>query len=134
MYDLPAVVEHVLKETGRRPFVIGASMGSMTLAGYVQGAVLRDEDTAAHIVADPIVARARQERLAGCVFVEFPAALRWPESLYDAEGRLQWRNLLRDWWRNDGDVNYPFEMLARWGWLHAVLAAAGQVPVNWVVA
>lgn len=134
VYDLPAVVDRVVADTGRRPFVIGASMGSMTLAGYVQGAVFRAENGSGRVVADPLVARTRQERLAGCVFVEFPAALRWPDSLYDEEGRLQWGNLLRDWWRNDGDINYPFEMLSRWGWLHAVLEAAGQVPVNWVVA
>jgi alpha-beta hydrolase superfamily lysophospholipase len=134
VYDLPAVADYVFAETGQRPFVIGASMGSMTLAGYVQGAVLHTDNGVAHVVADPAVARARQEHLAGCVFAEFPAALRWPDSLYDVDGRLQWRNLLRDWWRNDGDINYPFEMLSRWGWLHAVLEAAGQVPVNWVVA
>ncbi len=64
------------------------------------------------------------------MLVEFPAALRWPESLYDAAGRLKWRALLRDWWRNDGDVNYPFELVARWGWLHALLKAVGQVRLN----
>lgn len=134
VYDLPAVVDRVVAETGRRPFVIGASMGSMTLAGYVQGAVYLCGEGAGRIAADPRLAQARQKQLAGCVFAEFPAALRWPDSLYDERGRLQWRNLLRDWWRNDGDINYPFEMLSRWGWLHAVLEAAGQVPVNWIVA
>jgi alpha-beta hydrolase superfamily lysophospholipase len=134
LYDLPAVVDHVTAETRRRPFVIGASMGAMTLAGYVQGARLAAEVEHAGIVADADLARARQGCLSGCVFVEFPARLCWPESLYDEEGRLRWRVLLRDWWRNDGDVNHPFELLSRWGWLHALLAAAGQVPVNWVVA
>ncbi|MEW6253639.1 MAG: hypothetical protein AB1716_23585, partial [Planctomycetota bacterium] len=36
----------------------------------------------------------------------------------------------RDWWRNDGDLNYPFELVARWGWLHALLTAVGQVRLN----
>ncbi len=132
LYDLPAVVRHVRAETGRRPFVIGASMGSMTLAGYVQGASLVGDGDEARIVADRDLAGARQAALAGTVFAEFPAALRWPDSLYDEEGRLDWRGLLRDWWRNDGDVNYPFEMLSRWGWLHALLGAVGEVPLQWV--
>lgn len=134
LYDLPAVVDHVLAETRRPPFVIGASMGAMTLAGYVQGARLAGDAEQPRVLADAETARARQQRLAGCVFVEFPARLCWPDSLYDEEGRLQWRVLLRDWWRNDGDVNHPFEMLSRWGWLHALLDAVGQIPVNWVLA
>jgi pimeloyl-ACP methyl ester carboxylesterase len=134
LYDLAAVVDHVLQETGRAPFVIGASMGAMTLAGYVQGARLAGAAEQAHIVADAASAEARQRNLAGCVFVELPARLCWPDSLYDEEGRLRWGVLLRDWWRNDGDVNHPFEMLSRWGWLHALLDAVGQIPVNWVAA
>jgi alpha-beta hydrolase superfamily lysophospholipase len=134
LYDLPPVVERVMAETGRRPFVIGASMGAMTLAGYVQGARLAGTTEATRIIADPELAQVRQGNLAGAVFVEFPARLCWPNSLYDEKGRLQWGVLLRDWWRNDGDVNHPFEMLSRWGWLHALLDAVGQIPVNWVVA
>ena len=132
VYDLPAVVEHIVAESGRRPFVIGASMGSMTLGGYVQGARLEGAGAQAHIVADAETARARQEKLSGCVFVEFPAALRWPESVYDQRGRLQWRNLLREWGRDRQDVNHPFEVLARWGWLHALLGSAGDVSMSWL--
>src|SRR5206468_4280078 len=42
VYDLPAVVDFVITTTGRRPIVIGTSMGAMTLAGYVQGATWID--------------------------------------------------------------------------------------------
>ena len=147
MFDLPAVVDYVLATTRRPPVLIGASMGAMTLAGYLQGArytgcrcakpghtgTAVDVDEG-RIVADAALARERQRRLAGAVFAEFPAALRWPESLYDAGGRLKWRALLRDWWRNDGDLNYPFELLARWGWLHALLSAVGQVRLNALAA
>ncbi|HQL54388.1 MAG: alpha/beta fold hydrolase [Phycisphaerae bacterium] len=132
--DVPPVVDHVRAATGRRPFIVGASMGAMTLAGYVQGARLCNGAETACVTAERELAEARQRGLAGAVFVEFPAALRWPDTLYDEEGRIQWRTLLRDFWRNDGDVNYPFEMLSRWGWLHALLESAGQVPVNWVLA
>jgi len=169
LYDLPAVVEHVADQTGQRPFVIGASMGSMTAAGYVQGAVrvrgpgssgqgseVRGQEDggagrepgagsgalpmdrgakpagADRIVADPAVAVARQAKLRGAVFFEFPAALRWPRSAYDADGGLKWRSLLRDWRRTDENVNYPFEVLSRLGWLQAILEAAGQMPLGWL--
>ena len=130
LYDLPAVVEHVRATTGRKPFVIGSSMGSMTLAGYVQGAKLVGEESERHIVADPELARERGEQLAGAIFIEFPAALRWPASTYAADGKLDWQALLRDWRRTDGDVNFPFEMLARWGWLNTLVNAAGEVPLD----
>lgn len=129
--DLPAVVDAVRDRTGRRPLVIGASMGSMTLAGYLQGARIEGSGAEARVVAGADLAAARQAALAGAIFAEFPAALRWPESLY-AAGQLDWRRLLRDWRRHDGDVNYPFEVLARWGWLQALVAAVGEVPLGWV--
>ncbi len=132
LYDLPAVIARVHTATHRRPFVIGASMGAMTLAGYLQGARLIREDRGERVVADEALARERQAQLAACVFAEFPALLRWPDSLYDERGRLSWRVLLRGWWRNDGNANFPFEMLSRSGLLLALLAAWGEVPVQWV--
>lgn len=130
LYDLPAVVERVRNETGRAPFIIGASMGAMTLAAYLQGARLEPDATPRRIVADHGIAVQRQRGLAGVVMVELPAVLRWPESLYDNAGRLRWTMLVRDWWRNDGNVNYPFEILARWGWAQAILAGVGNVPLS----
>jgi pimeloyl-ACP methyl ester carboxylesterase len=134
VFDLPAVVDHVLAQTGRRPFVIGNSMGAMTLAGYVQGATLAGAGDAQRVAAAPELARQRSARLAGAVFVEFPAALRWPSSLFDEGGQINWTNLLRDWHRTDADTNYPFELLARWGWLQALVEAAGVVPLDWLRA
>lgn len=132
LYDLPPVVEMVVRATGRKPVLIGASMGAMTLAGYVQGATFVPDGDAGRITADPAVAAARQAQIAGCVFAEFPATLRWPDSLYRADGRLNWSVLLRDWRRADGDVNHPFELLARWSWLHALVGAVGEVPLSWL--
>ncbi len=130
--DLPAVIEHVIAATGRRPFAIGASMGAMTLAGYAQGATLTGTGSEARIVADPDVAAQRGQQLAGAVFVEFPAALRWLSSAFNCGGQLDLRSLLRDFHRTDAATNYPFELLARWGWLEALIAAAGQVPLGWL--
>jgi pimeloyl-ACP methyl ester carboxylesterase len=132
LYDLPAVVAHVGRATGRRPFIIGNSMGAMTTAGYLQGAQLVTEDGAAQIVADPKVARTRQADVAGAAFVEFPAALRWPKSLYDDKGNLKWGELLNSWRETGSDLNYPFELLARAGWLQAILQAAGEVRLEWM--
>lgn len=132
LYDLPAVATHVRAVTGRKPFIIGNSMGAMTTAGYLQGARLVGSDDAAHVVADPEAARACQQGVVGAILVEFPAALRWPQSLYDADGKLKWRDLLTAWRRAESDLNYPFELLARMGWLQAILEAAGEVRLEWM--
>jgi pimeloyl-ACP methyl ester carboxylesterase len=132
VFDMPAGVEHVLAATGRRPFVVGASMGAMVLAGFAQGAQLIGGGAEAHIVADAELAARRAEQLAGAVFVEFPAALCWPSSACDASGRVNWKALLRDFLRTDADANYPFELLARWAWLQALIAEAGHVPLGWM--
>jgi alpha-beta hydrolase superfamily lysophospholipase len=148
LYDLPAVVERVCAQTGERPFVIAASLGAMTLAGYAQGAMLAggkgctggtglppdSRHEGLRILADPAEARRRQAALRGCVFVELPAALRWPRSLYDEAGNLRWAALLSDFWRNDGQGNFTFELLSRWGWLETLVQAAGGVPLDWLRA
>jgi pimeloyl-ACP methyl ester carboxylesterase len=132
LYDLPAVVEHVCQETACRPFIIGNSMGAMTTAGFLQGATLVGVGDGAHIIADPEIGRSRQKSVAGAVLVEFPAALRWPKSLYDDAGELKWGELLTAWREADADANYPFELLSRMGWLQAILEAAGEVRLEWL--
>lgn len=131
VYDLPAVFQRVADETGRPPFAIGASMGAMTLAGYVQGAVLLEGGRGPYITSDPAIAAERQSRLRGCVFVEFPAALRWPQPLI-ADGRLDWGGLLRNWRRTDPELNYSFEVASRLGWLMAVVDLVGEVPLDFL--
>lgn len=128
LYDLPAVVYHVLEATGQRPFVIGASLGSMTLAAFLQGALLANDA----VIADPGVAAERQAAIAGAILVEFPAALRWPRSTYRPDGALDWPVLLRDFWRTGGDCNFAFEILARLGWLEALVHTMGRVPLDWL--
>lgn len=132
LYDMPAVVDRVRAETGRRPFLIGASMGSMTIAGYLQGATLVGPPEKERIIADEALAAERQQTVAGCVLVEFPAALRWPQSLYREDGGMDWQKLWNDWRRGDPAVNYPFEVLSRLGWLQAVIESLGRVPLDWL--
>lgn len=129
LQDVPAIVEHVATRASAPPFVVGASMGAMSLAAFLAGA---HRESSNGLTVDPHVARRRQERIAGAVFAEFPAALRWPRSALDDRGRVRWRQVLRDWARTDGEVNYPFEIFARLGWIEAIIAAAGGVRLDWM--
>lgn len=134
LYDLPAVIEHVRAATGHAPFIVANSMGAMTAAGYLQGAVLRGSPPRQHIELDSAEALRRQAQVAGCVFVEFPAALRWPTSPFDEKGELNWREFTSEWRRNDAGANFPFEILSRLGWLEALIQAAGKLPLEWMRA
>jgi pimeloyl-ACP methyl ester carboxylesterase len=131
-YDLPAVVDHVRSTTRRRPWIIGNSMGAMTAAGYLQGASIVGEGEQPHVVADTGLARCRQDKILGAVLIEFPAALRWPSTLYDEHGNLKWRDLWEDASRTDGGVNYPFELMARSNVLQTIIKLNGAVPLRWM--
>ncbi len=128
LYDLPAVVEHVAAARGRPPLLIGNSMGAMTIAGWLEGAVWRD----GRIVADAPLAQQRAAQISGAVLVEFPAALRWRRSLYDEHGNLKWGELWAAWRSKNSDTNCSFELLARAGWLQAIIQAAGEVRLDWL--
>jgi len=134
LYDLPAVIAHVRSATGLPPFIVANSMGAMTAAGYFQGAVLAGAPPRQHVALDAAEAQRRQAQVGGCVFVEFPAALRWPKSPFDEHGELRWREFTAEWLRNDASVNFPFEILSRFGWLEALIQAAGSLPLEWMRA
>lgn len=131
-FDLPAVVDHVRQTRGQNPFVVGSSMGAMTLAAYLTGATLRTENGREQIAADSVLAATRREQIAGGVFIEFPAELRWPDSMYDAQGRIRWNDFLDGWRRTDSNVNFAFEWLSRAAWIEAMLAAVGEVRLDWL--
>lgn len=132
LQDLPAVVEHVNRVTGRPAALIGSSMGSMTIAAYLQGAVSVGYGALQTIIADEAAARHRAKLVCGAVYMEMPAALRWPDSLYDDRGALRWAELLRGWKRTDPRQNFPFEWLARAGWVHLALDALGEIRLDWL--
>lgn len=129
-YDLPAAIERVRSDTGRQPFLLGNSMGAMVAAAYLQGARLDETPAPGRIVCDPATAAVRQLEIAGCVLIEFPAALRWPKSMYDEQGALNWRELAASWRGEATETNFPFEWLARSGWLQAVVRASGGVRLD----
>jgi pimeloyl-ACP methyl ester carboxylesterase len=130
-YDTPAVLEHVTAATGRRPFVIGASMGAMVMGAYFQGATLRGGD-ARPVTVEPHVAAQRQAAVRGAVFVEFPAALRWPLSLFPEGAALRWRNWLHAPTAPPGHFNFPFELLARSAVLLQAIDRFGSIPLTWL--
>ncbi len=132
LFDLPAIVEYVRDATGRVPVIIASSMGAMTTAAYLSGARWQIDADGTRIVADPALARQRCRALAGCVLLEFPAALRWPKSAYDAQGWLDWRKVFQNRTESDNDSNLAFEMMARAGWLEAILRAAGEIRLDWM--
>jgi len=129
--DLPVVLEHVARVTGQRPLVIAQSMGALVLGAYLVGSVREGGDMPgpARIVLSEDAAIERQLALRGCVFIEMPAALRWPASIYQ-DGRLEWGRLLREWIRNDAAKNFSYEILSRFQWLEAPLTAAGRIPLE----
>lgn len=131
--DFPPLIEHVVSATGQRPFVIGASLGAMVIAGALQGVAISAAPAGQEpsVVVEPALSEALQARIAGAVLVEFPAALRWPKSCYDSRGGLRWDVLLRDFWKTGGEANFPFEVLSRLRWLEAILSAIGGVPLDW---
>jgi pimeloyl-ACP methyl ester carboxylesterase len=130
-YDLPAVLEHVARVSGQKPLVMAQSMGAIVLGAHLVGAVREGGGglASARIVLSETAAIERQRALRGCVFIEMPAVLRWPASIYQ-DGRLKWGQLLRELMRNDADANYPFEILSRLRWLEILITAAGRIPLE----
>ena len=79
--DIPTVLEHVRKTTGKRPFLIGHSLGGMTTAAYLSGAKKIDEENIRHgIEIDPKIAKKRNAEVLGAAFLSAPGTLRWTEA------------------------------------------------------
>ncbi len=132
LYDVPAVVNGVQRATGERPIVVANSMGAMSTSAWLQGADLVKPATGAErIVADPRRAAERQALLRGCVLLEFPAALRWPASLYDEHGALRLSRLFQPRSERVGGANYLFEILSDAVWLQVLVDAFGELRLDW---
>lgn len=131
LHDVDAAIRHVASR-GKPTIAIGQSMGAMSLAAWLQGATWVGGETVGHIEASPVAAGERQNLLRGAMLIEMPAALRWPQPLYDEAGRLKWADFVREWKRTDSDLNFPFEMLSRIGWLYTLIGATGEVRLDWM--
>lgn len=133
LHDLPAVFDHVAAATGRRPLVVTQSMGAMAFAAFLEGATLRRcADRIDAIVLDDEVAQRRNDQILGAVFGEFPAALRWPEALFDDGGSLNWSAFWKYVLSSAPAANVPFEALSRLAWLEAMIAARGNVSLDFL--
>jgi pimeloyl-ACP methyl ester carboxylesterase len=78
--DLPAIVGHVRDATRQRPFLLGHSLGGMSLAAYLAGAVkVAPANIDAGVRIDAEVARTRNGEIRGAIFLSAPARIAWPE-------------------------------------------------------
>jgi pimeloyl-ACP methyl ester carboxylesterase len=131
-FDVPALVETVRAATGRRPFLLGHSMGAMVIYAYLEGAhyertlvartprltffgIAWDEVFEDRIAADPALSAARNAGIRGFVAIAGPPRFRWK---IDARPWDFWRY---DYW----DYNIILTELA---WSPAANLAARSVP------
>lgn len=85
IYDLPALIEAVAAETGRKPVWLGHSMGAVTAYGYLQGVRHRREEGRLRVEPDPELSRERNDGLAAFVSLAGPTCFRWPN-----DAMLRW--------------------------------------------
>ena len=78
--DLPAIVARVRRATGERPYLIGHSLGGMSIAAWLCGATKIDaHDVKKGVRIDIGDARRRNAEVRGAVFLSAPARLSWSE-------------------------------------------------------
>ena len=130
-FDLPAVIDRVAAG-GQRPFIVGSSMGSMALAAWLMGAAIDPSADPQGVRLDDAEMQRRACQIAGAVFVEFPAALRWPVAPVGEDDRLDWSELVRGLRQANHSMNLPFELLARSVALHNLIERSGQVRLGWL--
>ncbi|MHB8781162.1 MAG: alpha/beta fold hydrolase [Candidatus Geothermincolia bacterium] len=88
-FDMPAVIDGVARDTGKRPCWVGHSMGGSILYMYLQGASFRD----GVFFADPELAERRNASLAAGLTLASPALFGWPEGA--AYGRIMTSKQMR---------------------------------------
>jgi pimeloyl-ACP methyl ester carboxylesterase len=82
MYDVAALVEQVTKETGRKPVLVGHSMGSVVSFVYLMGAAYREENGWRRIIPDPDLAEKHNHSVAAHVSMGGPPCFRWPRDCW----------------------------------------------------
>jgi pimeloyl-ACP methyl ester carboxylesterase len=78
MYDVPALVGHVTQVTGRKPVLVGHSMGSVVSLVYMMGLDRREENGCRRIVPDLELSREHNRSIAAHVSIGGPVCFRWP--------------------------------------------------------
>lgn len=78
IYDVPALVEHVTDATGKKPVLVGHSMGSVVSFVYMQGLSYKEENGCMRIKPDPELSREHNRSIAAHVSIGGPVCFRWP--------------------------------------------------------
>ena len=80
IYDVPALVEHVTRATGKKPVLVGHSMGSVVTFVYLLGLRYTQEDGYTRIKPDGELSRRHNRSIAAHVSMGGPICFRWPRS------------------------------------------------------
>jgi len=78
VYDVPALVAGVTRETGKKPVIFGHSMGGVVSYGFLQGVEFEQEGGRRRLKPDPELAARRNEEVAGVVSIAGPVCFRFP--------------------------------------------------------
>jgi len=118
-YDLPAVIDRVIEETGKPPFYFGHSYGGMALYAYLQGAVM--DRGSVTVRRDDAVARERNKRIAAGLTAGSPIGM--------SDDAPDWRERVRRHPRVQSLMRWVERYLLRRSAGGAISAgAAGRLP------
>jgi pimeloyl-ACP methyl ester carboxylesterase len=85
IYDLPALIEAVTARTGKKPVIVGHSMGGVVCYGYLQGVEYVRENGRECLRPRAGLVRERNESVAAAVSLAGPASFYWPR-----DSRFYW--------------------------------------------
>lgn len=85
IYDVPALVRGVAAATGKKPVIVGHSMGGVVSYGFLQGVGYAEEEGGRRVVPDQALSAERNEAVAAVVSVAGPVCFRWPK-----DSRFHW--------------------------------------------
>lgn len=78
VYDAPALAAAVTERTGKKPVLVGHSMGGVICYGFLQGLKYVGEGGARRLEPDAELCRKRNDQVAAVVSVAGPTTFRWP--------------------------------------------------------
>ena len=116
IHDMPALIRRVTESTGKKPVLMGHSMGGVVCYGYLQGVDYHEEDGKRDLRPDIDLARERNDSVAAVVSLTGPASFYWPKDCWH-------------YWL----VASPFSRFFLRGlraWLIRLARRANQVPIE----
>jgi pimeloyl-ACP methyl ester carboxylesterase len=78
VYDAPALAAEVARRTGRKPVLVGHSMGGVICYGFLQGLNYSDGPGGPVLEPDAELSKERNEQVAAVVSVAGPTCFKWP--------------------------------------------------------